>query len=346
MIICVINQKGGVGKTTTAINLSVALAQWGQSTLLVDLDPQGNATSGAGVADVPSPTLYQCLVSASLLAASSAQGSATTGRAETVSAASRDEANALERGQGATKAASSSRVANSPAVAPGPVAGLGVVGAAAELAGSEVELGDNPRRDDLKRVLATLSPAYPLIVVDTPPSLSLLTVNALVAADRLIIPVQCEYFALEGLGQLLRTLERIKRRLNPDLSVLGLVRTMFDSRLGLNRDVSAELERHFSALVFKTPVPRNVRLAEAPSYGQPIALYDRRSPGADAYRRLAVETMERLGLSADHAPAASRGRAGVQRGKTPQTVVGSAPSPAADQNVSGSNLGGSSYDRG
>ena len=341
MIICVINQKGGVGKTTTAINLSVALAQWGQSTLLVDLDPQGNATSGAGVADVPSPTLYQCLVSASILAASSAQGSATAG-----SAGSRDEANAREPGQGATKAASSSQVANCPAVAPGPVKGLGVVGAAAELAGSEVELGDNPRRDDLKRVLATLSPAYPLIVVDTPPSLSLLTVNALVAADRLIIPVQCEYFALEGLGQLLRTLERIKRRLNPNLSVLGLVRTMFDSRLGLNRDVSAELERHFSALVFKTSVPRNVRLAEAPSHGQPIALYDRRSPGADAYRRLAIETMERLGLSADHAPAASRGSASVQRGQAQQTVVGSDPAPAVDHSVSGSSFGGSSYDRG
>jgi chromosome partitioning protein len=185
---------------------------------------------------------------------------------------------------------------------------LGVVGASPELAGSEVELSGNLRRDDLRRVLRPLSDQHPLIIVDTPPSLSLITVNALVAADRLIIPVQCEYFALEGLGQLLRTLERVKRSLNPDLSVLGLVRTMFDARLGLSSQVSHELETHFAELLFDTVIPRNVRLAEAPSHGQPVALYDRRSPGADAYRRLAVEVLQRTGLSPQQGPVSLRSR--------------------------------------
>lgn len=252
MIISSVNQKGGVGKTTTAINLAVALAQWGHETLLVDLDPQGNATSGMGVGSIPSPTLYETLVGA--------------------------------------------KDADAPAVANGPVPKLFVVGADPQLAGSEVELAGNEARDDLKRALSSLSARYPLIIVDTPPSLSLLTVNALVAADQLIIPVQCEYFALEGLGHLLRTLELIKRRLNPDLRVMGLLRTMYDARLGLSAQVSRELEAHFPQLLFKTSVPRNVRLAEAPSHGQPIALYDKRSPGADAYRRLALETLERAGL--------------------------------------------------
>jgi chromosome partitioning protein len=186
---------------------------------------------------------------------------------------------------------------NGPAIVPGPVELLYIVGASPELAGSEVELAGNARRDDLRRVLQPLTEKHPLIIVDTPPSLSLITVNALVAADCLIIPVQCEYFALEGLGQLLRTLERLKRSLNPDIRVLGLVRTMYDARLGLSAQVSNELETHFSSLLFKTMIPRNVRLAEAPSHGQPIALYDRRSVGADAYRRLAVEVLQRLGTS-------------------------------------------------
>jgi chromosome partitioning protein len=170
------------------------------------------------------------------------------------------------------------------------------VGASPELAGSEVELSGNPRRDDLKRVISALREQHPLIIIDTPPSLSLLTVNSLVAAEQLIIPVQCEYFALEGLGHLLRTLERIKRSLNPELRVMGLVRTMFDARLGLSSQVSQEIERHFPQLLFRTLIPRNVRLAEAPSHGLPVALYDKRSPGADAYRRLALEVLERSGL--------------------------------------------------
>jgi chromosome partitioning protein len=258
MIISVINQKGGVGKTTTAVNLSVSLAQWGHKVLLVDIDPQGNATSGVGLSVDPAHSFYEALL-------------ATTN-------------NTFAADDGLQFAM------------PGPVPNLDVIGASPDLAGSEIELAANQRRDDIRKVLAHFSDRYPLIILDTPPSLSLLTVNALVAAEQLVIPVQCEYYALEGLGHLLRTLELIKRGLNPKLRVMGLLRTMFDSRVGLSSQVSRELELHFPSLVFKTAIPRNVRLAEAPSHGKPIALYDRRSPGADAYRRLAVEVLERAGM--------------------------------------------------
>jgi chromosome partitioning protein len=284
MVICVINQKGGVGKTTTAVNLSVSLALWGQETLLIDLDPQGNATSGVGCTSAPSPTLYDCLVSSTL-------------------SAHQDNGHEPEQPDPhADETSDTLAEPLSPGVAEGPVPNMGVLGASPDLAGSEVELAGNPRRDDFKQVVGRLRDEYPLIIVDTPPSLSLITVNALVAADSLIIPIQCEYFALEGLGQLLRTVERIKRSLNPDLKVLGLLRTMYDGRLGLSDQVSQELESHFSQLLFQTVIPRNVRLAEAPSHGQPIALYDRRSPGADAYRRLAVEVLNRAGLKPQNGP--------------------------------------------
>lgn len=262
MILSVINQKGGVGKTTTAVNTAAALAQWGHSTLLVDLDPQGNATSGCGInlGQIGGPTLYEALVAAQ------------------------------DKGQEILR----------PAIAPSAVEKLSVIGASSELAGSEVELADDSKRDGLRRILTPLKADYSFIVIDTPPSLSLLTVNSLVAADRLMIPVQCEYFALEGLGQLLRTLEKIRRFLNPNLSVMGLLRTMYDPRVALSAQVSAELEKHFPNLLFKTMIPRNVRLAEAPSFGRPIALHDKRSPGADAYRRLAVEVLARAGKEPSH----------------------------------------------
>lgn len=267
MILSVINQKGGVGKTTSAINTAAALAQWGHPTLLVDLDPQGNATSGCGVvpSEIAGPSLYEALL------------------------ASQDDEN--------PDALVSSGEILRPGIASTAIEGLSLIGASPELAGSEVELAPNAHRDGLKRILRDLENEFAFVVIDTPPSLSLLTVNSLVAADRLIIPVQCEYFALEGLGQLLRTLEKIRRFLNPDLAVMGLLRTMFDSRVALSGQVSAELEKHFPNLLFKTVIPRNVRLAEAPSYGKPIALHDKRSVGADAYRRLAVEVLTRSGKS-------------------------------------------------
>ena len=278
MILSVINQKGGVGKTTTAINLAVALAQWGHATLLVDLDPQGNATSGLGVARQPSPSLYQALISGANLAPNSdlAGTAPPDGLIDPI-----------------TADVSLSGTVLRPAVASGPVEGLHIIGASPDLAGSEIELAGNARRDGLRRILSELRVNYDFIVIDTPPSVSLLTVNSLVAADQLIIPVQCEYFALEGLGQLLRTLEKIKRYLNPELKVMGLLRTMFDPRVALSAQVSHELQQHFPHLLFKTIIPRNIRLAEAPSFGLPIALHDRRSAGADAYRRMAKEVLDR-----------------------------------------------------
>lgn len=261
MIISVINQKGGVGKTTSAVNLAVSLAQWGHKTVLVDLDPQANATSGLGVTSVPSPDVYERLV------------------------ASLNETRA-----------SGYESELPPAVAKGPVENLGVIGSSPALAGADIELSGNNQRDNLRRVLEPVKADNAFVVIDTPPSVSLLTVNALAASDRLIIPVQCEYYALEGLGNMLRTLELVRKNLNPEVHVMGLVRTMYDGRLGLSSQVSHELERHFSQMLFETVIPRNVRLAEAPSHGLPVALYDRRSPGADAYRRLAMEVIQRSGL--------------------------------------------------
>jgi chromosome partitioning protein len=264
MIISVINQKGGVGKTTTAINIAAGVAQVGIPTLIVDLDPQGNASSGVGVDRVPHISLYEALV-----------------------------AHLEDSGDPATWLPQAQLTG---------MENLSVLASDQQLAGAEVELAAHPERDHLKAVLAPWVEKYPLIVIDTPPSLSVLTINALVASDQLVIPVQCEYYALEGLGHLMRTLEMVKRQLNPDLKVVGILRTMFDGRLGLGGQVSRELERHFPQLIFETIIPRNVRLAEAPSFGKPIYLYDKRSPGAAAYTKLTDEVLQRLKIDAKHKP--------------------------------------------
>ena len=262
MILSVINQKGGVGKTTTAINIAAGAAQKGIPTLLVDLDPQGNASSGVGIDSVPSISLYEALV------------------------AHMENPEDLMRWLPCTQNTG--------------LENLTLLASNQQLAGAEVELAAHPERNHLKEVLARLTGQYPLVVIDTPPSLSVLTINALVAADRLVIPVQCEYYALEGLGHLLRTLELVKQQLNPRLKVLGILRTMFDGRLGLGGQVSRELERHFPQLVFETLIPRNVRLAEAPSFGKPIYSYDKRSPGAAAYTKLTEEILRRLKVEVKH----------------------------------------------
>jgi chromosome partitioning protein len=242
------NQKGGVGKTTTAVNLAACLAEAGERVLVVDLDPQGNATSGLGLEKSGTST-------ADLL-------------------------------DGASLASVVRRT---------PFANLDAVPASPDLAGSAADLG---RRDASERYLAdALAPArgnYDFIFLDCPPSLGPLTVNALAAADRVLVPVQAEYYAMEGLAQLLQTISVLRARLNPDLAVAGVVLTMVDARTRLSADVAEELHRHLGDLLFRARVPRSVRLAEAPSHGLPVIHYDRRSAGADAYWDVANELIERV----------------------------------------------------
>ena len=247
-IICIANQKGGVGKTTTAINLSAALAVSEKRTLLVDCDPQANATSGLGIdRSKIEKTLYHGML----------------GRA------------------GATNLVLDSEIST-----------LKVIPSGVELIGFEVEMISNPDREmALKKLVNGLDHAFDYIFLDCPPSLSLLTVNALTAADSLLIPLQAEYYALEGLGQLLSTVKRIKRSLNPDLTIAGILLTMFDKRTNLAYQVAEEAEKYFKNLVFKTMVPRNIRLSEAPSFGKPILLYDATSAGAQSYFELAKEIL-------------------------------------------------------
>ncbi|GEA14456.1 sporulation initiation inhibitor Soj [Moorella sp. E308F] len=247
-VMAIANQKGGVGKTTTAVNLSAFLAQAGKQVLLVDIDPQGNATSGLGVDRLH---IEHCIYDVIINSVPIAGIIISTG-----------------------------------------VPHLDLVPATIELAGAEVELVTAIAREQkLKKALQDVKDKYDYIIIDCPPSLGLLTINALTAAEGVLIPIQCEYYALEGLGQLMNTIQLVTRHLNPRLKVEGVVLTMFDPRTNLSMQVVDEVKNHFPEKVFKSIIPRNVRLSEAPSYGQPISLYDPRSRGAEAYKELALEVM-------------------------------------------------------
>jgi chromosome partitioning protein len=252
-IVCITNQKGGVGKTTTAVSLAAALAHLGAATLLVDLDPQGNATTGLGQrVSEGEPSSYSVLVD----------------------------------GQHVTSAERPTEVAN-----------LTVLPSSLDLAGAEVELVPAFSRElRLRRALEDARQRYDVILIDCPPSLGLLTINALVAADQVLVPIQCEYYALEGLGQLLRTVQLVGDNLNRELELLGVVLTMFDARTNLAQQVVDEVRDYFGPQAFATIIPRTVRLSEAPSFGQPITVFDPSSRGARAYERLAREVAERLAL--------------------------------------------------
>ena len=250
-IFCVANQKGGVGKTTTTVNLAAGLAKVGQRVLMVDLDPQGNATMGSGV-DKRSMELsvYDVLLESATVA----------------EAAIRSEK-----------------------------CGYTVLGANRELAGAEVELVELERRDKrLKTALAVVDVDYDFILIDCPPSLSMLTLNGLCSAHGVIVPMQCEYFALEGLTDLVNTIKQVHANLNPDLQIIGLLRVMFDPRITLQQQVSDQLKSHFGDKVFDTVIPRNVRLAEAPSYGLPGVIFDPSARGSQAFVAFATEMVARI----------------------------------------------------
>jgi chromosome partitioning protein len=254
-IIACANQKGGVGKTTTVVNLATYLALAGDSVLVIDLDPQGNATSGFGLDRTEiGRSVYEAIIDESRLA-------------DLVLATA--------------------------------VPGLSIVPSSISLAGAEVELAPLPQRERrLARILTELVSQYDYIVLDCPPSLGLLTVNALTAADAVVIPIQCEYYALEGLSQLIATINLVRNHLNPDLAIKGVVLTMYDPRTNLSAEVDAEVRKYLGPTVFETIIPRSVRLSEAPSYGLPIALYRPDSKGAEAYESLAAELRSRDGRPA------------------------------------------------
>lgn len=250
-VFCVANQKGGVGKTTTTVNLAAALSSLKQKVLLIDLDPQGNATMGSGVdKNDLDLSVYQVLIGASTIDQSKYRSD--TGNYD-------------------------------------------VLAANRELSGAEIDLVQIDKRElQLKKALEHCKTHYDVVLIDCPPTLSLLTLNGLAAAHGVIIPMQCEYFALEGLSDLVNTIKRVYRNINPNLELIGLLRVMFDGRITLQRQVSEQIEMHFGDKVFQTKIPRNVRLAEAPSHGMPGVIYDKSSRGAKAYMDFGKELIQRL----------------------------------------------------
>ncbi len=290
IVLALANQKGGVGKTTTSVNLAASLAAMKREVLLVDLDPQGNATMGSGVdKNDLHASVYEVLL----------------GMIPAPDAWIKAEA-----------------------------AGYFVLAANMELTGAEIELLEMPRREFcLTRALEDIRQQFDFIIIDCPPSLSLLTINGLVAADGVVIPMQCEYYALEGLSALINTIGRITSQLNPQLHIEGIIRTMYDPRNSLTRDVSAQLVDHFGDTVYGTIIPRNVRLAEAPSYGLPILYYDKQSRGARAYLALAGEVVRR-NSSDSSAEKSSAENSGADNSRTNTSRDGIATGSISGTNIS------------
>ena len=292
-VIAIANQKGGVGKTTSAVNLAASLAVAEQRTLLIDGDPQGNATSGIGIPrEHIGLTVYDALIGESTLA------DATIRSVQ--------------------------------------FKHLDVVPATPDLAGAEVELVSHSRRDRaMHDAVEQVRDRYDFILIDCPPSLGLITLNMLAAADSLLIPLQCEYYALEGISQLLSTVTLVQRGVNEQLGIDGVLLTMFDARLNLSRQVAADAREYFGPKVFQTVIPRNIRLAEAPSFGKPIILYDIASVGAQAYMNVARELIERFGqrnaaFARETATAAQNSAATIDELPVPLTSPSSSPSPSPE----------------